>query len=157
MVSLTTDQCRNLKLIGAYAFFAAIAIGVNLGAQYLTITAMNAIPLGTTIIQVPFLFAGPWNMLIGMLVGTITGLLVKYILDKKYIFAYEPKDLKDDSTAFFLYSVMGLVTTAIFYGTQLLFFKVFGTQTMFYVGGALGLGMGYWVKYELDKRFVFKK
>ena len=148
---------QHLVLASKYALFAAIAIIVNLGSQELSIRALTHVDIGTSAINLWVFFAGPWNMLVGMFVGTGTGLVVKYLLDKKYIFIYETQDLKQDGKAFVLYSMMGLVTTAIFYGMQLGFFKLFGTRIMFYTGGALGLIIGYWVKYELDKRFVFVK
>jgi putative flippase GtrA len=155
MVSLTPKQPTGITLVVTYSLFALVAIVVNLGAQHLTISLMSHLSLGVRAIHLPLLFEGPWNMLVGMLVGTLVGLMVKYLLDKRYIFDYEPKDLKSDGVAFILYSAMGLVTTAIFYATQLIFFKLFKTQIAFYIGGAIGLSIGYWVKYELDKRFVF--
>lgn len=155
MVSLSPKHRGHLRLILTYALFAVIAIAINLGVQHGTISLMTAISLGVKGIHLPYVFQGPWNMLVGMFVGTIVGLLVKYVLDKKYIFDFKPKNLKADSGAFILYSAMGIVTTVIFYATQLLFFKLFSTQVAFYIGGAVGLSIGYWVKYELDKRFVF--
>ena len=50
---------------------------------------------------------------------------------------------------------MGLVTTAIFWGFEFTFDAIYQTKEMRYVGGVIGLAIGYYVKYQLDKRFVF--
>lgn len=61
----------------------------------------------------------------------------------------------DDGKKFILYSSMGVVTTLIFWGTELGFEFIFATKFMRYIGGIIGLTIGYTVKYHLDKRFVF--
>ena len=43
---------------------------------------------------------------------------------------------------------MGLATTVIFWG--------FETKEMRYLGGIIGLAIGYLTKYHLDKRYVFR-
>ena len=50
---------------------------------------------------------------------------------------------------------MGVFTSAIFWGTEYAFHLIFAGDFMRYVGGVLGLTIGYYVKYQLDKRFVF--
>lgn len=145
---------QNIKLVLIYSLFAALSIVVNLATQEGAIRLLSISDIGNRCISLP-LFTGPWNMLVGMVCGTLTGLVVKYILDKKFIFNFATQNFKQDGKAFCLYSIMGLATTAIFYITQLAFFHIFATRTAFYIGGAIGLSIGYWVKYLLDKRFVF--
>ncbi len=50
---------------------------------------------------------------------------------------------------------MGLVTTAIFWGTETAFWLIWGTDLMREVGAVLGLSVGYVTKYLLDRRYVF--
>jgi putative flippase GtrA len=50
---------------------------------------------------------------------------------------------------------MGLVTTAIFWGTETLFWWLWHTDAMRELGAVIGLTIGYVTKYQLDKRFVF--
>lgn len=88
-------------------------------------------------------------------VGTFVGLLTKYVLDKKFIFKFQVKNLNQDTKTFIVYASMGLITTLIFLGFELGFDYFFKTKTMRYTGATLGLMIGYWVKYKLDKRFVF--
>lgn len=90
-----------------------------------------------------------------MLIGTGIGLVVKYVLDKRYIFMFRARDAAHDTRTFGLYALMGVATTVIFWGFELGFNHVFGSDHMRYVGGVLGLAIGYVTKYYLDKRFVF--
>ena len=46
-------------------------------------------------------------------------------------------------------------TTAIFWGFEYGFWLAFGTARMRYLGGVIGLVIGYVTKYHLDKHFVF--
>ena len=52
---------------------------------------------------------------------------------------------------------MGLVTTALFWGTETAFWLLWGTEAMRELGAVLGLSVGYVVKYNLDKRYVFSR
>jgi putative flippase GtrA len=57
---------------------------------------------------------------------------------------------------FTLYVTMGLVTTAILWGVEFGFNAIFGTAEARYIGGAMGLAIGYVIMYRLDKRYVFR-
>lgn len=122
-----------------YAAFAVLAIIVNVVSQDMAIQ----------------IYTGIFSLYISMAFGTITGLVVKYILDKKYIFAFTASNMADDGKKFVLYSFMGVATTLIFWGTELSFQYLFATKIMRYVGAVIGLAIGYTVKYHLDKKFVF--
>ena len=117
-----------------------IAAGINLSAQDLSVRA----------------YAAAYAIPLSMVVGTVAGLLVKYALDKRYIFRFRARDVAHDSRIFILYSVMGSATTCIFWGVELAFNHVYGTAAMRYAGGFIGLAIGYLAKYYLDKRFVFR-
>jgi hypothetical protein len=51
---------------------------------------------------------------------------------------------------------MGIATTAIFWGFEFGFNHAFQSKEMRYLGGLIGLAIGYWTKYHLDKRYVFR-
>ena len=87
--------------------------------------------------------------------GTIVGLVVKYVLDKRWIFFDRATGLRAHGRRFTLYTAMGVITTAIFWGTETAFWLIWGTDLMRETGAVLGLAVGYVVKYHLDKRFVF--
>ncbi len=90
-----------------------------------------------------------------MVTGTAIGLVVKYLLDKRWIFDDRATGLAAHGRRFSLYTAMGLVTTAIFWATETAFWLTWGTHLAREVGAVLGLAVGYWVKYHLDRRFVF--
>lgn len=122
-----------------YTLFAAISILVNLLFQYLSFRLYN----------------GYASLYLAMFIGTLAGLMTKYILDKKWIFYHIPKDKKDDAKKFILYSVMGVFTTIIFWGTEIAFDYLFANPNAKYLGAIIGLSVGYVIKYHLDKNYVF--
>lgn len=122
-----------------YSAFAAISTLVNLLFQYLSF----------------MFYSGMGSLYVAMFLGTMTGLVAKYILDKKWIFYHTPKDRKDDAKKFILYSLMGVVTTIIFWGTEMVFYYFLPHSYAKYWGALIGLGIGYVIKYFLDKKYVF--
>lgn len=132
---------KSLKLTLKYALFAAIATGVNLLFQW------------------PFfyLLEGHAALYLALFVGTLTGLVAKYILDKRWIFYHETTSHKENAKKFGLYSLMGVFTTFIFWGVEMAFYYLSLFPGAQYVGGAIGLTIGYVTKYFLDKKFVFKE
>jgi putative flippase GtrA len=129
-----------MRIAYLYTIFAIIAILLNIATQDV----------------VGYIYNGQYKIYVAILFGTASGLLVKYILDKKYIFQQVIKNFAEDTYLFFLYAVMGVITTLIFWGFELLFECIFATKMWRYLGGVLGLSIGYAIKYYLDKRFVFK-
>lgn len=134
----------SMRIAVLYVLFAVLATASNLAAQAMV-----------------HVFAPPQAGLAGLAYwgalafGTGVGLVVKYILDKRWIFFDASRGLAAHGRRFSLYTLMGIATTVIFWGVQSAAFAIFGTRLMLYVGGALGLAIGYVVKYWLDKRFVF--
>jgi putative flippase GtrA len=124
---------------GLYFAFALIATVVNLLTQEIT----------------SHLFHHQYEIVVSMFMGTLTGLLTKYLLDKKYIFNFKATSPKKDLITFFFYSLMGVITTVLFWATEYAFDHWFETKTMRYVGAVIGLGIGYVTKYNLDKKYVF--
>lgn len=141
-------------LILRYAVFAVIATVANLGTQRLIMPLREPVPLWLTEwVPAPVYATGVFGA--AMIAGTFVGLVIKYVLDKKWIFFDTGTGLKQHGTKFGLYTAMGLVTTAIFWGTESLFWFVWHTEAMRELGAVLGLAVGYVVKYRLDRRFVF--
>jgi putative flippase GtrA len=129
-----------MKLTIIYAILALIATAANIGAQDIVIRS----------------YSGAFAVLISVVVGTGVGLVVKYILDKRYIFRFRARNAVHDGQTFLLYTLMGLATTVIFWGFEFGFHHLFETKEMRYLGGIIGLAIGYLAKYHLDKRFVFR-
>lgn len=128
-------------LIIRYSLFAVIATLGNLGAQRMV--------LGVSDDTAGFVVAVAF--------GTGVGLVIKYILDKRWIFADHSTGMAAHGRKFGMYTAMGLVTTAIFWGSETAFWLIFETHAMRELGAVLGLAVGYVVKYNLDRRFVFSQ
>lgn len=126
-------------LVTAYACFAAVSITVNIASQILCMQV----------------YQGRFAIPASILLGTATGLVTKYLLDKHYIFKHRSRSSAHEVKTFALYGVMGLATTVIFWGTEAVFHVLFSYDFMRYVGGVIGLSIGYAVKYILDSRYVF--
>lgn len=122
-----------------YSIFAVISTLFNLLFQYLSFE----------------LYGGFASLYVAMFMGTLAGLVAKYILDKKFIFYYDVKDKKEDATKFALYSLMGVFTTIIFWGTEIAFDALSQDPNAKYLGAVIGLSIGYVIKYFLDKKYVF--
>lgn len=130
-----------MKLAAIYALLAAIATTTNIGAQAGFLLAYN----------------GGHAIALSIIAGTGIGLIVKYALDKRYIFSFKAASAAHDGKIFALYASTGVITTVIFWGLEFSFHLFFGSDLMRYLGGVLGLAIGYVIKYELDKRFVFRQ
>jgi len=126
-------------LVLRYAAFAVLATLANLATQRLVLAG------GDT---------AAWFMA-AVAAGTLVGLVVKYLLDKRWIFADTSTGVKAHGKKFTLYTAMGLITTAIFWGSETAFWLIWRTDAMRELGAVLGLAVGYVVKYNLDRRFVF--
>lgn len=126
-------------LVFRYTVFAVIATLANLAMQRLVLAGGN-----TT-----------WWFMAAVGAGTLIGLVVKYVLDKRWIFGDTSTGARAHGKKFGLYTAMGLITTAIFWGTETAFWLTWKTDLMREAGAVLGLAVGYVVKYNLDRRFVF--
>lgn len=122
-----------------YAAFAALATLANLATQRVVLAVLDARA----------------ELVAAILAGTAAGLVVKYVLDKNWIFYDASAGLAAHGKRFSLYTAMGVVTTLIFWGFEAGFWLVWRTDLMREVGAVIGLTIGYLVKYELDRRFVF--
>ncbi len=126
-------------LVIRYAAFAVVAVVVNLAVQRLVLLG------GET---------GLWFTL-ALGAGTLAGLVVKYVLDKRWIFFDQTAGAVAQGKQFGLYTLMGVATTVIFWATETGFWLIWGTDFAREAGAVIGLTIGYVTKYQLDRRFVF--
>lgn len=126
-------------LASKYIIFAVISTFFNLLFQYFSF----------------YIYQDFGALYVAMFIGTLAGLIIKYILDKKFIFYHAVKNKKDDAKKFALYSLMGVFTTIIFWGTEIAFDYLIESNNAKYLGAVIGLSIGYVIKYFLDKRYVF--
>jgi putative flippase GtrA len=126
-------------LIARYALFAVLATLVNLAAQRLILAGGTETP----------------RYAAAVFAGTLAGLVLKYLLDKRWIFYDTGAGVRQHGTKFALYSAMGIVTTIIFWGMETAFWLIWRHDALRELGAVIGLAIGYVVKYHLDRRFVF--
>jgi putative flippase GtrA len=122
-----------------YTIFAILATIANLAAQRLVLMAGDG----------DVIFA------LAVLSGTAVGLVLKFVLDKHWIFLDRSKGIGVQSRQFGLYTLMGVATTAIFWGFETAAWIAWGSELLRELGAICGLAIGYVTKYYLDKRFVF--
>lgn len=123
----------------AYTLIALVSSLVNLGCQAAAVT----------------LYRGPWSVPLSVLLGTAAGLPIKYALEKRLVFGFHAANLRHDARLFALYTFFGVFTTFVFWATEWAFHLAFGTEAMRYAGAALGLAVGFALRYQIDKRYVF--
>lgn len=131
-------------LVARYAAFAVLATVANLAAQRAALgLAQDRLEAGA-------------GFVLALGLGTGVGLVLKYQLDKRWIFADASRGLAGQGRRFGLYSLTGVATTAIFWGTETGFWLAFGTEAARETGAVLGLAIGYVTKYRLDRAYVFR-
>lgn len=128
-------------LILKYILFCIIAILVNLGMQ-------------RSLLYNDFLISGYVPALI---LGTLAGLFTKFILDKFFIFEDMDSTILGNTKKLYAYTLNGIITTLIFWSVETVFYIAFETSLAREVGAIIGLSIGYLLKFNLDKRFVFIK
>lgn len=124
-------------LVLSYAGFAILATLANLATQRVVLAAL------------------PWGLLVALAAGTLVGLVVKYALDKTWIFSGARHDRAGEAGTFGLYAATGVVTTLIFWGFESAAWLIWQSHLAREAGAVAGLAIGYVVKYRLDRRFVF--
>ena len=121
-----------------YILFAILATTVNIFFQYLSFLLIDH----------------KYELYIAMLNGTILGMIVKYYLDKNFIFYYVKKEF-NNKNIFLLYIFTSIFTTIIFWAIELWFSYYVNINYSEYLGALVGLTLGYSLKYLLDKQLVF--
>ncbi|ESZ88236.1 MAG: hypothetical protein Q27BB25_04145 [Blastomonas sp. CACIA14H2] len=126
-----------LMLVLSYAGFAVLATLANLASQRAVLALL------------------PGGLLLALAVGTLVGLVVKFWLDRTWIFAGKASTGSSTTGTFGLYAATGVVTTLIFWGFETAAWLIWQTHLAREIGAVSGLAIGYLVKYRLDRRYVF--
>ena len=117
-----------------YFLFALLAAFVNLIGQHIFLTYND-------------------NLFFAVIAGSAAALLFKYTLDSSIVFDGKKQiNLK----TFLTYAFIGACITPIIWVVEVIFLNIFGTVFMRDIGAFLGLALAYYIKYEMDKRYVFK-
>lgn len=95
------------------------------------------------------------QVVIAMFFGTGVGLVVKYLLVKKYAFAFKPQNRQHEAKIFFIYGVLGAVVTFLFWGIELVFHYWVPIPAARQIGTVVGLVICSYVKFIMDRDYVF--
>lgn len=122
-----------------YIAFAILSSLTNIGTQW---AAGKALPAITPIF-------------VSILLGTGVGFAVKYVLDKKFVFLDTYTDHLNELRKVVLYGLFSVGTTALFWAVELSAFALWRTEAAKFAGAAVGLALGNFIKYRLDRTWVF--
>ncbi len=123
-----------------YVLFAVIATVANLLAQEGVVRAVPTAPL-----------------MLSILAGTAIGFAVKYVLDKRWIFADAYAGAGSEARKISLYGLFSVATTLIFWAFEWTAWTLFGTAAAKYTGAVVGLAIGYALKFWLDRSYTFRE
>lgn len=123
-----------------YAISAVVSVVANLVAQQITVVGVSAAPL-----------------MVSIIVGTIVGFAVKYLMDKTWTFREAYTTHKAEAHRVTLSGLFSVLTTLIFWAFELGFYAIWQTDFAKYTGAVLGLSIGYIIKFWLDRRHVFRE
>lgn len=137
---MSTGSMSEFEKISRYVAFAVFATVVNIATQ-------------ECVIQ----FAPRPSITISIFAGTVTGFLVKYILDKHFVFQDAYSSAFNESKKISTYAALSVMTTLIFWGFELAAWWIWKTSFAKYAGAVTGLTIGYILKYLLDQRWVFRE
>ena len=121
------------KKIILYFLFAVLVTFINLAGQHIFLNFYE-------------------NLFLAVVAGSASGLIIKFALDSKLVF----ESNKDMNLKIFIkYAFIGACITPIIWVVEVTFLNIFGTVFMRDVGAVLGIALAYYIKYEIDKRFIF--
>jgi putative flippase GtrA len=130
-----------MNIVLKYSFFSIAATIINIASQ-----------------RFVFSYSASENIfLIAIITGTIAGFISKYIFDKYFIFNDFSAIPVEETKKLAKYSFFAVFTTLIFWLTEYIFWSIYQTHSAREIGAIIGLSIGYYLKYNLDKKYVFNK
>jgi putative flippase GtrA len=127
-------------ILARYVLFAVAAGVANIATQAIVVRVLPGVTL-----------------MVSILSGTAVGFLVKYLLDKHWVFFDPYQDAVGEARKIAAYGAFGVATTLLFWAVELGAWYAFHTTEAKYLGAVIGLALGNWLKYRLDRRFVFAR
>lgn len=123
-----------------YVVAAVVSVIANLLSQEATVQASPASPL-----------------MVSIVVGTLVGFAIKYVIDKVWTFRERYTTPLGEAQRVTVSGLFSVLTTFIFWGFELGFYAIWQTDFAKYTGAVIGLGIGYVLKFYLDRRHVFRE
>jgi putative flippase GtrA len=129
-----------MAILVRYLGFAVLSTAANLLTQEAVFRLSPIAPLAVSI-----------------LAGTGVGFAMKYVLDKVWVFSDAFESRSDELRKITLYGLFSIFTTLIFWAFELASYAIWRTDFAKYSGAVVGLGIGYVLKFMLDRAFVFQE
>ncbi len=133
-------ELASTHLAARYILFAVVAGTMNLSAQAVVFAVSPIQPLALSI-----------------LTGTGVGFAAKYLLDKHWIFFDGYHGPGREARKIFLYGAFSVAMTLVFWAFEIGFLAAWGTNFAKYAGAVIGLAIGNFLKYRLDRAFTFNQ
>jgi putative flippase GtrA len=130
---------NRVSTIYAYTVIAVTASCCNLFLQYVFLQVYRA----------------SYAIELSIVAATAIVLPFKYMADKKFVFKFSAPNRAQDLLKFVTYTVVSIFTVAIFWGVEYAAHIFFNHPIARYIAGAVGLGLSFYAKYLLDKKYVF--
>src|SRR3712207_891165 len=127
--ALTTRPPIGAGMLFRYGVFAVVAMLANLATQEIVFRLAPIAPLTLSI-----------------LAGTAAGFVLKYILDKRFVFEDGFDGHAREARKVALYGAFSVITTLVFWGFEVAFWMIWGTNAAKYTGAVIGLTIGYAAK-----------
>src|SRR4051794_31140468 len=108
-----------------YVCFAGLAAVANLATQA---AVARAAPVA--------------GIMASVAAGTVAGFVVKYWLDKRWVFLDAYDSHAAEVRKVFVYGISSVGTTLLFWGVELGFWFIWGTAEAKYLGALIGLSLG---------------
>jgi putative flippase GtrA len=138
-----------------YIIFAIICTIINIGSQLLTELLISPVNILQTVVYTNLEKSLRVYDIIKIIVGTGLGFMSKFILDKFFVFREKYENISHTFKQIIVYGILAVFTTLIFWSFQISFKLLFTFIYAEEVGAVIGLGIGYTIKFFLDRKFVF--
>ncbi len=102
------------------------------------------------------LLAGAGAYVLALFCGTAMGWIVKYTLDKHYVFKHETHSRVQLAGNMATHASTGVIFTLVFWTIETLFLLFVDIPGAMYLGAIVGLSLSYLLRYQVDRLIVFR-
>tara|TARA_B100000989_G_scaffold299003_1_gene291845 strand:- start:5206 stop:5595 length:390 start_codon:yes stop_codon:yes gene_type:complete len=107
-------------------------------------------------LQILFLevYTKMYRVELSIIIATALTMPARYVLERKFIFSRIR--YSSDTKSFLVYTFSACIATVIFIVTEYVFHLVFANDALRYLGGMIGLSLGFYFKFWFDTLKVYE-
>jgi len=124
-------------MVSRYFCVASSSIVLNILIQFLSVQ----------------IYRGIFFIELSIIIATLLTMPTRYFIEKNYVFYGLQKS--SDSLSFSMYTFSAIVSTIIFWSIEYSFHLIYYSDLLRYLGGILGLSIGFIIKFFIDKLYIF--